>query len=95
MIYVGDGKSDIPCFAAIRDKCGKSFAVYRKNNHKSIREAYYLEKQNRVIAMGPANFTKGGHTRIYLEQMVAEIANRIVHETEEKIATVIGFPPKP
>lgn len=95
MIYIGDGQSDVPCFATIIDKAGKAFAVYRENNKKSIEEVYNLEKIGRVKAVGPADYRKGSHTRIYLEQMIAEIADDIVEKTEAKISKIIGIHPKP
>lgn len=89
MIYIGDGQSDIPCFATITDKAGKAFAVYQENNEKSRQEAYNLEKIGRVKSIGPADYSKGSHTRYYLEQMISDIADNIVKETEEKISKVL------
>lgn len=59
MIYVGDGFTDIPCFATLNIRGGESMCVYDSSSSKSIGEARQLLSDRRVVSMSPADYRVG------------------------------------
>lgn len=93
MVYIGDGPTDVPCFAVVRQNGGHAIAVYNPEDasRASFKKCYQLSTHaDRVRHIAPADFRAGSHLRLILEQMVHEIANRIVenHARELEDATV-------
>lgn len=80
MIYVADGPSDIPSFSVIRKHNGRAFAVYTPGSREDSAQAERLLSAGRVDAHGPADYREGGHTALWLENQVREIAARIRDE---------------
>jgi hypothetical protein len=79
MVYVGDGPTDVPCFAVLKNYDGKSVAVYNPADRRAFDTCYELSvKSKRVDAMAPADYRAGSPLRLILERMVLEIAERIV-----------------
>jgi hypothetical protein len=79
MVYVGDGPTDIPCFAVLKNYAGKSLAVYNPADRRAFDTCYELcVKSKRVDAMAPADYRAGSPLRLVLERMILEIADRIV-----------------
>jgi hypothetical protein len=81
MIYIGDGPTDVPCFTVVRQNGGHAIAVYNPEDATlaSFRKCFQLSTHaDRVRHIAPADFRRGSHLRLLLEQMVGEIANRIV-----------------
>lgn len=83
MIYVGDGPTDVPCFTVMRKNGGKAIAVYNPEDptRSSFKKCYQLcAHADRVKHIAPSDFRKGSHLRLLLEEMVTEIAARVVEQ---------------
>lgn len=90
MIYIGDGPTDVPCFTVMRKNGGEAIAVYNPNDpaRAGFKKCYQLAAHaDRVKHIAPADYRQGTHLRLLLEQMVEEIANRIVTERRMAIET--------
>jgi len=81
MIYIGDGPTDVPCFTVVRQHGGEAIAVYNPEDQTraSFKKCYQLSTHaDRVRHIAPADFRAGSHLRCLLEQMVTEVADRMV-----------------
>ena len=81
MIYVGDGPTDVPCFTVMKKNGGEAIAVYNPDDPKRVgfKKCYQLSTHaDRVKHIAPADYRPKTHLRMLLEEMVEEIANRIV-----------------
>src|SRR6266851_2738206 len=59
MVYIADGKSDVPVFSVMKQYSGRTFAVYDPSKAESFAEVNNLLKQGRVDCIGPADYTPG------------------------------------
>ena len=90
MIYLGDGPTDVPCFTVMRKNRGQAIAVYNPDDPERIgfKKCYQLSTHaDRVRNIAPADFRRGSHLRMLLEEMVDEIASRIVEQRRAAIET--------
>lgn len=91
MIYVGDGPTDVPCFTIMKRYGGHAIAVYNAEDktRASFKKCYQLSaRADRVKNIAPSDYRAGSHLRLLLEEMVQEIATRMV--TEHRSATEAG-----
>jgi hypothetical protein len=88
MIYVGDGPTGVPCFTVMRRNGGQAIAVYNPEDptRTSFKKCYQLSiHADRVKNIAPSDFRSGSHLRLLLEEMVLEIANRIVQRRRDDL----------
>src|SRR5207249_1293583 len=90
MIYLGDGPTDVPCFTVMRKNNGQAIAVYNPDDPARVgfKKCYQLSAHaDRVRHIAPADFRRNSHLRLLLEEMVHEIAGRIVEQRRAAIET--------
>ena len=97
MIYLGDGPTDVPCFTVMRKNGGEAIAVYNPDDPDRLgfRKCYQLSTHaDRVKHIAPSDYRPNTHLRMLLEQMVEEIANRMVEERKVAVETGTVRAPK-
>jgi hypothetical protein len=97
MIYIGDGPTDVLCFTVMKKNGGQAIAVYNPDDPQraGFRKCYQLSTHaDRVKHIAPSDYRRNTHLRMLLEQMVEEIANRIVEQRKAAIETGTVRAPK-
>ncbi|MDE5868576.1 MAG: haloacid dehalogenase-like hydrolase [Anaeroplasmataceae bacterium] len=70
MIYIGDGLTDIPCMQLLKDKGGKSIALYQIHNRDKVLPLVEEGRINYVcVADYSANSTLEGIVKLMMENM--------------------------
>ncbi len=94
MIYIADGPSDVPVFSVINHGGGKTYGVYRPGSSREFQQVNRLQQQGRVQSFGPADYTEGSQTHMWLLNAVNEIATRIVRDRERVLGEKVGEAPR-
>jgi hypothetical protein len=97
MIYVGDGPTDVPCFTVMKKNGGQAIAVYNPDDPQraGFKKCYQLSTHaDRVKHIAPSDYRPNTHLRMLLEQMVEEIADRIVDQRKFAVETGTVRAPK-
>lgn len=93
MIYVADGPSDVPVFSLVKERGGKTYAVYPSGREKALRQVDGLLKAGRVDAFGEANYEPDSQTHMWLLLQAERVADRIVGAREQAVRNVVSEPP--
>ena len=86
MVYIGDGPTDVPCFAVMSDNGGRTLAVYDADKPRSFQAGMQLRKAQRVDELAEADYRRGSHLRRVLEYMVREIADEVCRSLTRQTA---------
>jgi len=86
MIYIADGPSDIPVFSLIKQRGGRTFAVYRPSDPRSFKQVKSLLESQRVNMIGIADYSEGSITYDWLIDEIKTIADNIVERKKEKLS---------
>jgi hypothetical protein len=94
MVYIADGPSDVPVFSVINQGGGKTYGVYRQGLDKEFKQVNQLQQQGRVQSFGPADYTAGSQTYMWLSNAVEDIAEKIVRDRERALGDKVGQAPR-
>ena len=74
MIYFGDGPTDVPCMAVIKERNGHSICVYEEKKNDTAKE---LLQDKRVDIIAPADYSKNSElekcTKIIIDKIAAKV----------------------
>lgn len=94
VIYVADGPSDVPVFSVVNRGGGRTYGVYRQGAAQEFQQVNNLQQQGRVQSFGPADYTEGSQTSMWLGNAVREIADRIVIDRNRALGEKVGDAPR-
>lgn len=72
MLYIGDGMTDIPCMTLVKEKGGKSIAVYPSGQREKVA---YLYEEERVNMICSADYSAGSAMEKYVKLFIDSIKN--------------------
>ena len=94
MIYIADGPSDVPVFSVVKRRGGRTYAVHNPDSRQAYDQAYdLLHKEQRVDAMGAADYSRDSATWRWLMRTVKDIADGIVVRGQNQLHDSVGTPP--
>ena len=85
IIYVADGPSDVPVFAVVKQMGGKTYAVYDPCNENEFAQTCELVEGARVHNNGPADYSVGSTTYIWMKQKVREILRQMLRKKTNEL----------
>jgi hypothetical protein len=71
MIYIGDGLTDIPCMKLVKERGGKSIAVYPKDNREHVKP---LVEDARINYVCEADYTPDSPLEKIVKLMIEKMA---------------------
>jgi len=84
MLYIGDGPTDVPCFAVITSRGGRALAVYDPGIRASFETCMALREAQRVDEIAEADYRRDTHLRRLMEHYLERMADRIVAEQQSE-----------
>lgn len=93
MIYIADGPSDVPAFSIVKQRGGRTFAVYPPGKADHMKQVDKLRKDGRIDMYGEANYKEGTQTYLWLTMHIKEIADRIYQEKEDRLKSIVNEVP--
>ncbi len=71
MIYLGDGMTDVPCMALVKEAGGKSIAIYSEDRHDSVLN---LVHDDRVNYLCKADYSKNSELERVVKLVISGVA---------------------
>ena len=71
MIYIGDGMTDIPCMKMVKERGGKSIALYPEGHSENVRP---LVDDDRINCVCVANYSPGSTLEKIVKLMIEKMA---------------------
>ncbi len=78
MIYIADGPSDVPAFSLVKQKGGKTFAVYPEGSTRAKGLVETLRKDGRVDMYSVADYRKGSGAYMWIIKTLEEQAEKLI-----------------
>lgn len=77
-IYIGDGTSDVPCFAMLNREGGTAIGVYKEGGTpEDWARSYYSSRGERVTNLAPANYEEGSELMDSIVLAIESIGKKI------------------
>lgn len=76
MIFIGDGLTDVPCFALLNQNRGIAFAVYDQGNEEQKHKAWGFIEEGRVRNLLTVNYKKGSDLLNSVEMAIGGIITK-------------------
>jgi hypothetical protein len=85
MIYIGDGMTDIPCMKMVKERGGKSIAVYASGNSETVQP---LVDDDRINYVCVADYSAGSTLERIVKLMIENMAiiERLKHEETRQLS---------
>lgn len=71
MIYLGDGLTDIPCMVLVKEKGGKSIAIYQKGKKEKVMPLY---EEGRVNFVCKADYRSGSNLEKIVKLIIEQVS---------------------
>ncbi len=78
MIYIADGPSDVPAFSLVKQKGGKTFAVYPESNSRARDLVETLRRDGRIDMYSAADYSKGSIAYTWIIKTLEEQAEKLI-----------------
>lgn len=94
LIYIADGPSDVPVFAVVKQMGGKTYAVFDPKDETEFAQTCELVETSRVHNNGPADYSSGSTTSVWMKQKAREILREMVDKRTEQLQKRTKAPPR-
>lgn len=71
MIYIGDGLTDVPCMTLVKERDGKSIAIYPKGQKEKVMQLF---EDGRVNYVCKGDYSSGSDIEKIVELVISQIA---------------------
>ena len=85
MIYIGDGMTDIPCMKMVKQRGGKSIALYPSGKSEAVKT---LVEDNRINYVCVADYSPNSSLEKIVKLMIENMAvlDRLKHKEEQQLS---------